>query len=655
MRVVAGRPLCAAMLLGMAMSAPVSAQQVNQFIVFGDSTVDSGFYRALTNPGGAGINNAQWAAAVAAGAGAPTTRPGLMSSEALAALFGLTAAPSNQGGTNFATSGAKAVDPNGPGNGGFTAAVSTTTQIANYLAGTGGVANRNALYLISVGGNDVSFATGNSGAGPFPTDPAAYLSTAASGLAGAVRQLSAAGAQYIIVRGLNYQFGNAATQADRLIFTQALWSDLQAAGINFIPSDANAMRRAVGDFPATFGFQFVDTGHPACTQPAGVTTAWALLCSTAPGAPSTLVVPGADQTRLFADDQHFTTAGQKILADYEYSLVVAPSEISYLAEVPVKTRTGVINAIRNQIPLSFDQVGKFHGWVSGDVSSLKMSNDTGFPGDPGTPVAVTAGFDYRLTPEWLVGGAVSTGYTRQTFSLGGDFKDDEFALSLYGAYRHQPYWFNAVASWGLMHFDVNRQVPIGITVQPNTGSTWGNNLSLAAEGGYEFKSVLGGGATDMPVKAAPARAIVTHGPVLGVILQRVAVNGFTETDQFASIGGFTALSFDNQVRYSAVSELGYQASVDVAKWQPYIKATWNHEFADPNRLVTASLTTIAAPSFSMPAVQLGTDWGTGIAGTRYSLGTGTSAYAAVISAFAQHHVTDFGGQIGINVALDPHS
>jgi outer membrane lipase/esterase len=141
--------------------------------------------------------------------------------------------------------------------------------------------------------------------------------------------------------GLNYSFGDAATQVDRLLYTQALWSDLHAAGVNFIPSDGNAMRRAVAAFPAAFGFRFADTAHPACTQPGGVTTAWALLCSSAPGAPSTLVTPDADRTRLFADDQHFTTAGQKIIADYEYSLVVAPSEISYLAEVPVKTRAGV--------------------------------------------------------------------------------------------------------------------------------------------------------------------------------------------------------------------------------------------------------------------------------------------------------------------------
>jgi outer membrane lipase/esterase len=64
------------------------AQSFNQFIGFGDSTIDSGFYRALPNPGGGANFNTLWPAAVAAGAGKPTTSPGPMNSEALAAYFG---------------------------------------------------------------------------------------------------------------------------------------------------------------------------------------------------------------------------------------------------------------------------------------------------------------------------------------------------------------------------------------------------------------------------------------------------------------------------------------------------------------------------------------------------------------------------------------
>ena len=49
---------------------------------------------------------------------------------------------------------------------------------------------------------------------------------------------------------------------------------------------------------------------------------------------------------------------------------MAPSQISFLAELPLKTRAAVINAIRNQIPLSQDHTGTtgFNGWVTGDHS-----------------------------------------------------------------------------------------------------------------------------------------------------------------------------------------------------------------------------------------------------------------------------------------------
>src|SRR5260221_684725 len=223
-------PVVAGLLI--ASGSPAASQTLNQFVGFGDSSIDSGYYRALPSPGGGATFNSYWAAAVAAGAGKPTTSPGAMSSEALAALFGLSALPANQGGANYATSAAN--------------------------------------------------------------------------------------------------------------------------GVNFVPADYNAMRLAIASTPALFGFQFIGTGagQTACTIPAGITTAWALLCSSNPAAPSHLVTPDADQTRLFADDQHLTTAGQKILADYEYSLLVAPMEISFLAEAPVKTRAAIVDSIFNQIAIS---------------------------------------------------------------------------------------------------------------------------------------------------------------------------------------------------------------------------------------------------------------------------------------------------------------
>src|SRR5471032_137331 len=187
-------------------SGPAASQTFNQFVGFGDSTIDSGAYRVLASPGGGATFNAFWPSAVANGAGKPTSAPGLMSSEALAAAFGLSAIPSDQGGSNYATSGAKNVTINDAVSGGFTAAVPTVTQIGNYLASNGGRANPNGLYLISSGGNDIAFATHNSGAGPFPADPHAYIVSAANSLAGAVANLQGAGARYIIVPDLPNSF-----------------------------------------------------------------------------------------------------------------------------------------------------------------------------------------------------------------------------------------------------------------------------------------------------------------------------------------------------------------------------------------------------------------------------------------------------------------
>ena len=626
-------------------SGPAAAQSFNQFIGFGDSTIDSGFYKALASPGSQGAQgptyNGLWPAAVAAGAGKPTSSPGLMNSEALAALFGLTAIPANQpGGTNFATSGAKDVTINAPATGGFLAAIPTVTQIANYLAGSGGHANPNALYLISSGGNDVSYALGNTGMAPFPPNPTAYLISAANSLAGAVAQLQAAGARYIVVPDLPFSFpmgggaGNATERQARLDYSLALWSALAGAGVNFIPADWNSVRVAIAASPSTFGFQFIGNGaaQTACIRPAGITTAWALLCSSNPGAPSTFVTPDADRTHLFADDEHMTTAGQKIQADYYYSLIVAPSQISFLPEVAVKTRAAVVNAILNQIPLSqgHPNPNGFNAWVTGDVAFLKMDNYPGFPGDPGYPVAATAGFDFKLAHDWLIGAAFSIGTTKQSFSTTGTFTQDAFAASVYAAYLNGPIWANIVGSAGVQHYGVNRLVPIGISLQPNSGNTNGSNFSLALETGYKFVS-----------------GAFAHGPVVGITLQRVHVGAFTES------GSFTSLGFDEQKRNSAVTELGYQATFDAGVWRPFAKAVWNHELASTDRLVTAFLTTIVAPGYSMPAVVFGKDWGTANVGTTIKISNNVTGLVALVGQFAQHNVTIYGAQFGLNVALGP--
>ena len=121
------------------------------------------------------------------------------------------------------------------------------------------------------------------------------------------------------------------------------------------------------------------------------------------------------------------------------------------------------------------------------------------------------GVDYKWQNGWLAGAALTAGYVNPTFSLGGGYKQDTVALSLYAAYRNGNWWGDLTGTAAWLGYDTNRTVPIGITVQANNGSTNGDDLSLAAEVGYDFHT-----------------GAVTQGPVASLILQQAKVNGFTK-------------------------------------------------------------------------------------------------------------------------------
>jgi outer membrane lipase/esterase len=648
------------------------AQSFNQLVAFGDSTTDTGWFAHASTGVNFPLNiDALVANALAQGGNVHFTGPGPGNAQILGGFFGLSANAANTpGGTNYAIGGAFDDATLGPGNENLFVLLSgpnpslpgTARQIQNYLASVNGHANPNALYLIGSGGNDASVAEILVQFSMFsPAQANAFLLAEAGALVGSIAQLRNAGGRYIVVTN---EYVPPSASATAVAYGQTLlsatWGGLAAAGVNFVPADTLSVVAVVEKYPLMFGITAPISAN-ACVEPPAypVASGYGFLCApTTTPSPNYGYLVSADalQTHLFVDGTHLTEAGQLITADYIYSLLVAPSEISYLAEAPVKTRATLINTIDNQIAISLSQPGMYHAWVSGDVSWLKMTSPfNGFPDDPGTPVAAVAGFDFRLTPNWLLGVAFSAGSTKQTFSLGGDYKLREYTVSGYAAYLNGPFWGNIVVTDGSLHYDTNRQVPIGITVQPNYGSTSGSNPSLFLETGYNFTTPLSYGYSPYPTKNRAPVAVfnLVHGPVVGITIQRVKVDGFTETDAFAAVGGLTALSFSDQTRNSAVSELGYKATTNIGCWQPFAKLVWNHE-ADPNtdRQVTAFLTTTTAPGYSLPAVSFGRNWGTASIGTGLKLAQNVTGYAAFDSQFAEHNVTVYGGQIGVNIALD---
>src|SRR5689334_3680986 len=183
--------VCSALLP--AFGRPAQAQTFTQFVGFGDSTLDSGWYFTHLynkNP----INEALYRTAQALGGGVATTPGGRMNSQILAGMFGLSATPAgSSGGTNYAAGGASNIDYANY----QTLAPNTVSQIQSYLASNGGAANPNALYMISSGGNDIRGAICPSGA--CPANAAQLAVNSASSLSAAIARLHAAGARNFVV------------------------------------------------------------------------------------------------------------------------------------------------------------------------------------------------------------------------------------------------------------------------------------------------------------------------------------------------------------------------------------------------------------------------------------------------------------------------
>ncbi len=574
--------LKAAVLAIITLSLPgaAGAAGFDQFVGLGDSTMDSGYF--LHNSTG-GLETGQSAVDVDGGillayqtGGTGTfTGPGVMNTTMLAARFGLTALPVGYpggGGTNYANGSAQTVLTTQQSlyTSGFLDNVPTVAQIANYLAAVDNAANPNALYMISTGANDLFWMQTKSSSSQFLYQT--YMVPFAADLADSVATLQADGARTIIVLDLNeyarlvgpngaYPQAKAAVDAnivaDARLYSATIWSSLAAAGVRFVPIDINSLFTYVVQNPTSFGFsaQSVLGSNAACSS----SVSSGILCT-----PAALVAPNAEQTHLWADGVHLTTAGQTIEVDYIYSLLTAPSEISLLAETAVQGRLARAATVQGQIDLSGEHRGPtgINAWVSAGASSLSVKNAPNFPDTSGTPFGGSVGVDYRTPVGVIVGLAFTGGGQTQNFSIGGHFTQTDAAPSLYAAYQAGPVWGNAVASYDLLQDHVARQVALGSFTDQNSGNTSGHDPALALRGGWDFH--LGP---------------VTTGPVAGVVLQQVRLDGFTET----GTSGVTALSFGSQTRNSAVSQLGWRAAATLGDWQPFAEMDWNHEWAGGNR------------------------------------------------------------------------
>ena len=361
------------------------AQAFNQFLAFGDSGIDSGYFLYTpisTDP----TKEALYQASAAAGGGIPTSLGGTMNSTLLAQDFGLTAIPSDApgGGTNYAASGATV---SGALSGSL--APSMDTQITNYLLATGGHADPNGIYLITGGGNDEKIAENLD-----PVFGQDYMIASAINLANEIDALYVAGARYIVLEP-------SASGPLGTVYTSALQQTLVTLGVPFIsasegtgvlaPVEADPAAYGItdpdmppkGPFTGTNAYNPGDTGADVNPSPSTITNSWSLYATQ-------LSAPDSGQTDLWSDDEHLSAAGQAIEANYLYQLIenAAPTVGETLTASPL---------LAGSTSSTANVTYQWQSQALGQTTWTNISGATGLtyvvqPGDLGALLRVQASF-----------------------------------------------------------------------------------------------------------------------------------------------------------------------------------------------------------------------------------------------------------------------
>jgi outer membrane lipase/esterase len=304
-----------------------AADPFSRLWVFGDSTVDTGWfqkapfsgeanfdaYLAPTSPHGK-TGAEKW------GIGRPTSSPGPMSVEVLGHILGLTAHPHNrlddhgERGTNYATSGARNQEVNTAASGLFPNAIPTRRQVEHYLGDHD--PSGHALYVVSSGGNDVSSAL-NANNGMCSTAAQTDVQNAADSLAHTIQALQDHDARYIIVANLPQSFGSTLDEMNcRAAYNTALFSKLSALAVSYALGDVDGVRFKIEHNMGSFGISHLGNTNTACSMPTNITSAWALLCS--PTSPAS--TPSNADVSEFADNEHWATGAMRVLGGYYFCL-----------------------------------------------------------------------------------------------------------------------------------------------------------------------------------------------------------------------------------------------------------------------------------------------------------------------------------------------
>lgn len=554
------RPSLVAGALALALAAGTASAQFSGSYTFGDSLSDAGQYGARF-----------------------TTNPGLTAAMYVSQSFGLTSTPSFTGGNNYAQGDARINSPTPVVRPGYTI-YSVAEQVSQLIAK--GPLNPNALYQIQGGANDF-FVLSAQFAGGVITQAQlqAGIAQAAVDLATQAARLRAAGAQYIVVQNLPdvgktpaaiAQGAAAQAQGTAIanFFNATLNSALTASGIPVIQFNTSALLNEIIAKPALYGF--VNTSVPVCT------TSSSLQCT-----PSTLRDPTGNLTWVFADSVHPTTGADLVLSQAIVSMISGPSQMAALGEAPLAVERANWRTLDNRMMSALNAKGgpeKLQFWAAYDYANEDIFG-SGLSGT-GNVNTIAVGADMRLSDKMLAG--IQFAYSEYKGDFGnnaGDFKLTAPTMTLYGGYGEGPWYVGTTLGVGSLDFDTNRNIVLGATTRTESGNTKGYHMTARLLGGYWFKYQNW-----------------DHGPFAKLTWEKIVVRQFAENGNDS-----TALDYNQQNNDALISSVGWQAAGNVRGFRPFARATWEYNFKDDLRQVTARPVG-AGTSYTVPGFQQDHNW-----------------------------------------------
>ncbi len=626
--------LFAATAAGAATPSPFSGETV-----FGDSLSDSGNVSILE--------------------GLPqimrfTTNPGFTAVEDLGNAFGLATNPSLRGGTDFAYGGA-GVTTNSPGVG--TTVPTETQQITTYLAANPKVGG-SELFTVFGGANDIFYHGTAVAAGQFaaahgldPTaiakiegvaaaeTPAQALSAIQSAAAQELTLISGlqkAGAHYVIVFNLpNTSLTPSAAAGETLVpgtiaeqstlssaFNSVLNAGLKTAGVGIIPVNTYALFNEVLANAAAYGI--VNTTAAACT------TSSSLNCT-----PQTLKPNATPATYLFADGVHPTTNTHALFAQVVENEIIAPQQISLLAEEPLATLEDERNTVGQQLLVDqLDPSAGVHLFATGGYVRQHIGAEAYTPSAHDDDGLITIGADDRLSPDVTLGAELSGGTASE--ALSGQlrkFHTDSIMGSVFVQLVHGPaYLFEAAGAGDLHLHDIQRLFKIGPVTRTETGEVDGQTQSFNVSGGYWFGTPR-----------------LRAGPFVTGAYERVHIDQYDERG--ADSGSMT---FGSQTREALIGEAGVrvQGSLPLAAVQlrPFAEVAYAYDADARTRDVVGGLTTMNG-QFAIPGFSPDRQWGEVQAGVNAAFSTHWSGYIAYNGRFAGASTDYYGGDVGVRYAF----